>query len=347
MEDVVQALENWTSFRWGMDCLIWVVHYTDEVVEPWVEAEAARANFNETQKKEYRRAFISELRMNEAESFLVSIYSFGAVPLALRPFGNQISLVKSNGERLKPTSYERVFDEPISGMVQGLVFFPKQSDKDFSLALKGTGVFSERTFSFPNQVTDHYNTSIAASAPSQEDLIVIDMPPAPPRPSPPRKDNRRNEATPLPVVIEEKPRTETIPEIRSVPEIEIIPVSADFNVAEQMANDRKNSQERDNLYISREKTLQNFINSWIANDAPAMYAMLSDESRKLYSPESFEREVRRLTDFRRGLLSGYRIDWLGEERAKVTTTKKLLVMRTLINKTLGVVRMGREWRIVW
>jgi hypothetical protein len=78
-----------------------------------------------------------------------------------------------------------------------------------------------------------------------------------------------------------------------------------------------------------------------------MYGMLSTESRKMYSTESFEKEVRKSADFRKGLLSGYKIDWVGEERARITTTKKLLVMRTLINRTLGVIRIGKEWLIVW
>jgi len=325
MEDVVSALEDWTSFRWGKDCLIWIVYYSGEVVDPWVDAEALRANFSEAQKNEYRKAFVSELRMDEAEPFLVSIYAFGAVPLEFKPFGEKISLINSNGDRLKPISYERLFDEPISGMAQGLVFFPKQSDENFSLTLKGTGVFDERLFSFQNQDRDVYDFSPVASAPKQDDLIIIDMPPStrpPPTPPPP---------PPPPVVIEE-------PKII----VETTPV-----VAEEQSIEKQVVQDRNNLYVSKEKTLQNFINAWIANDNPAMYDMLSDDTRKMYSSESFEKEIKKSADFRRGLLSGYRIDWIGEERAKIVTTKKLLIMRTLISRTLGVVRMGREWRIVW
>jgi hypothetical protein len=320
MEDVVSALENWTSFRWGNDCLIWIVYYSGEVVEPWVDAEAARANFSEAQKNEYRKAFVSELRMEEAEPFLVSVYAFGANPLVLKPFGEKISLITSNGDRLKPVSYERVFDEPISGMVQGLVFFPKQSDESFSLTLRGTGVFDERLFSFQNQESHVYELSPIASVPKQDELVIIDMPPAPLPPPPP---------PPAPVVIEES-RIETKP-----------------IVAEEQSIDKQVVQDRSNLYISKEKTLQNFINAWIASDAKAMYDMLTDDTRKMYSYESFEKEIKKSAEFRRGLLSGYKIEWIGEERAKIVTTKKLLIIRTLISRTLGVVRMGREWRIVW
>jgi hypothetical protein len=329
LEDVVLALENWTSFHWGKDCLIWIVHYSDEIVDPWTDEEATKAKFNEAKKDEYKKAFISELRMNEAEPFLVSVYAFGSVPLELKPFADNISLVNSDGERFKPVSYERVFDSPISGMVQGLVFFTKQSNKDFTLALKGTGVFDERIFSFQNKNGNvvYDNPPIVVSSPKQEDLIVIDMPPALP---PAKRERKKNEDldTP-PLVIEENFEIET---------------AADY-VEKEI--DKQITPDRNNLYISKEKTLQNFINSWIANDTRAMYDMLSVETRKMYSLESFEKEIRKSADFRRGLLSGYRIGWIGEERVKITTTKKMLVMRTLISKTLGVVRTGKEWLIVW
>ena len=334
MEDVVTTLENWTSFHWGKDCFIWIVHYSDEIIDPWVDAEAMRAGFNEIQKDAYSKSFISELRLDEAEPFLVSVYAFGPSPLELRPFGDNISLLNSDGDKLKPLSYERVFDNPISGMVQGLVFFKKQSNKNFSLSLRGTGVFDERIFSFENQDrsidrnidrnTVYENPPIVASNQRQEDLIVIDMPPVRP---PVREEINKPEV--IPVVIEENIR------------VEDSPASIDDEI------DKLINRDTDNLYTSKEKTLQNFINSWIANDIPAMYGMLSVESRKMYSSESFAREIRKAADFRRGLLNGYKIDWIGEERARITTTKRLLVMRTLINRTLGVIRIGKEWLIVW
>jgi hypothetical protein len=204
MEDVVVALENWTSFHWGKDCFIWIVHYSDEIVNPWVDAEAMRAGLNMTQKEEFTKSFISELRLDETEPFLVSIYAFGQNPLELRAFGDSISLINSDGDRLKPISYERVFDSPISGMVQGLVFFKKQSNKNFSLTLKGTGVFDERVFLFQNQDrnTVYDNPApIVASDPGNEDLVVIDMPHVR---SPAKEEINKNEISEvIPVVIEE------------------------------------------------------------------------------------------------------------------------------------------------
>ncbi|MDR1049206.1 MAG: hypothetical protein LBL51_05570, partial [Synergistaceae bacterium] len=38
-EETVRILEDRTVFHWGRDCLVWVVHYPEEIVEPWVESE--------------------------------------------------------------------------------------------------------------------------------------------------------------------------------------------------------------------------------------------------------------------------------------------------------------------
>lgn len=323
VEDTVLELERSTSFHWGEDCLVWMVHYTQAVVDPWVESEALKANFNEAQKQDYRRAFITELRLDETEPFLVSIYAFGANPLYLKPFEDKITLVESNGQRIKPISYERVFDEPIQGMIQGLVFFPKQPNRNFSIALKGMGVFAERLFGFSGQNAPLIEVSTPPVV--REELVVIDMPP-------PKKQEKEPEPPNYPpIVIEEVPKDKPKEPPKEQPQ---------EKQESQQANDP-------NAYVSRERTLQTFINSWIANDVTAMYDMLSPENKKMYTKETFASEVKKLADVRRGLLRGYKIEWVGDERAKILTTKKLLIMRTLIGKTVGVVRAGNEWRIVW
>ena len=78
-----------------------------------------------------------------------------------------------------------------------------------------------------------------------------------------------------------------------------------------------------------------------------MYAMLSAESRKMLSSENFARETAKAADFRAGLKDGYRIDWVGEERARVITDRRFLMFRSLVVRTLGVTREGSSWKIVW
>ena len=140
IREATEILERWTSFHWGRDCLVWIVHYPEELVDPWVESEAARGGMSEGEKEEYRRAFISELRISETEPFLVTIYAFGPRPLDFGGFASAVSLVNKNGDKAAPLSYERKFDQPVSGIVQGLVFFPKQTDKEFSVSMRRLGV---------------------------------------------------------------------------------------------------------------------------------------------------------------------------------------------------------------
>ena len=102
-----------------------------------------------------------------------------------------------------------------------------------------------------------------------------------------------------------------------------------------------------NAYASRESVLRRFLNFW-ANNAPnEMYDMLSEASRKMISRENFAKEVMKASDMRSGLKGDYRIDWIGEERAKVIVTHKTLVFKSVATRTLGVTREGSSWRIVW
>ena len=100
-------------------------------------------------------------------------------------------------------------------------------------------------------------------------------------------------------------------------------------------------------YVSREQVLRQFLTFWADNRPGEMYAMLSATSRKMLSPENFAREVAKASDLRAGLKDGYRIDWVGEERARVTTDRRFLMFRSLVVRTLGVTREGSSWKVVW
>ncbi|PKL02295.1 MAG: hypothetical protein CVV55_05180, partial [Synergistetes bacterium HGW-Synergistetes-2] len=69
-DSIVEAtsiLERWTAFHWGRDCLVWLVHYPEELVDPWVAAEAARSGMSEAESAQYRASFTSELRIVDTE----------------------------------------------------------------------------------------------------------------------------------------------------------------------------------------------------------------------------------------------------------------------------------------
>ncbi|MBQ3585181.1 MAG: hypothetical protein II964_00575, partial [Synergistaceae bacterium] len=146
-DQTIRILERWTSAHWGQDCFVWVVHYPEELADPWTESEALRAGMTDAEKKRFHDNFVSELNLNTSETFLVSVYSFGPRPVNLNPVRDNVSLLSSTGERIKPTRYDSALDNPSAGVVQGLVFFPKQSNKDYVIGLKGMGR-TERIFSF-------------------------------------------------------------------------------------------------------------------------------------------------------------------------------------------------------
>ena len=41
-QKVSNILDKWTVFRWGTDNLAWLVHYPEELVDPYVQLETAR-----------------------------------------------------------------------------------------------------------------------------------------------------------------------------------------------------------------------------------------------------------------------------------------------------------------
>lgn len=341
-DETVRILERWTSAHWGQDCFVWVVHYPEELVAPWVEAEALRTGMNDSDQERFRKNFIAELKLDTSETFLISIYSFGARPVNLSPVRDNVSLLASSGERIRPTRYDSALDNPSGGVVQGLVFFPKQINKDYVIALKGMGR-DERIFSFapPEIPTPPKNDN-------KPEVVVVNIPRKKPRPTPPPP---QEEAPPPPPMIPPKPITPIFQDSSSD--------MADFirSVRERGNNTSTDTPARtlvttrpsnfDNAYVSRENVLRKFLSLWTENKSGEMYEMLSEGSRKIISRENFAKEIAKASDFRSGIKSEYRIDWIGEERAKVITTRKTLVFKSVVTRTLGITREGSSWRVVW
>ena len=345
-DQTIRILERWTSAHWGQDCFVWVVHYPEELAVPWAESEALRAGMTDAEKERFRENFVSELKLDTSETFLVSVYSFGARPVNLNPARDNISLLSSTGERIKPTRYDSTLDNPSLGVVQGLVFFPKQSNKDYVIGLKGMGR-TERIFSFAPPETP-------PSQPPKSDVVVVNVP-------------RRQPKKPVPIPIN-KPTPPTPPPPPPIPPRPIKPIlqeeSSDMADFVRSVRERGNdSQDRtatnttpaprrqvntENAYSSRETVLRRFLNLWADGSYSEMYDMLSEASKRVISRDNFAREARKASDIRAGIKGGdFRIDWVGEERAKVITTRKTLVFRTVSTRTLGVTREGSSWRVVW
>ena len=351
-DDTIRILERWTVTHWGRDCFVWIVHYPEELVDPWVDAEALRVGMSESERRAYRDTFVSELRMGKAEPFLLTVYSFGPRPVSLAPVSDNVLLVTSSGERLRPVRYDSQLDQAVNGVVQGLVFFPKQVDADFAVAVRGMGVHDERLFSFaPTRGSETWN----AESPTQEDpgVVVVELP----KKSPKKRGLSRSvpqRPTPVAPPVVTPPPPPVAP--RPIPPL-LSEDSGDMaafveSVRERGASSPDVREETppknvDNAYVSREQVLRRFLALWSDNRPDEMYAMLAASSRRALSQENFAKEISKAADFRAGLKSGYRIDWLGEERAKVIADRRFLMFRSLVVRTLGIVREESSWKVVW
>ena len=171
--DTIRILERWTATHWGQDCFVWIVHYPEELINPWVEAEAIRAGLSQSQQESYKENFISELQIDKSETFLVSIYSFGVKPVDLNPVRDNIALILDSGERVKPTRFDASLEDPSRGVIQGLVFFPKQIQKNYSISLNGMGR-NERLFTFAPLETAP--APVIREPENKPELVVVNLP---------------------------------------------------------------------------------------------------------------------------------------------------------------------------
>lgn len=338
--DTITILERNTSAHWGLDCFVWIVHYPPEIASSWAEAEALRSSMNDSERERFRKNFVSELKLDTSETFLVSIYSFGARPVNISPVDENITLIASNGTRIKPVKYDSSLDYPSSGIVQGLIFFPKQGRNDYVIAFNGMGL-DERIFSFaPQEVPE---------PPKQEtkpEVVVVNLPkkqpvkkPAPKKPTPPPPPPIPQKPIP-PLFVESSQDMNDF--VHSLKNPKAPPVKTES--AQPQPSRQLNTE---SSYVSRESVLRKFLQLWADNNPDGMYDMLSESSRKNISRLNFGRAVAKDTSFRNGLKSEYKIDWIGEERAKVITTNKTLVFKSVTSRTFGVTREGSSWRIVW
>lgn len=328
-------LERWTSFHWGRDCLVWIVHYPEELVDPWVEAEASRRGMTEAEKQEYREDFTKELRIRDTEAFLLTVYAFGPNSLSLDPFSGSIFLQNPAGSKISPLSYEKKFDVPLTGIVQGLVFFPKQEAEDFSLVMKGLGVQTEQLFSFGSLREETPVAEVAPPEPVQE-VVVVELPPAPKKEPPKPK-----KVAPVKAPPPEPPVVASPPELA---ELKPEPIAAPKDLTGPSAE--KEKDQNGVLFISKEKTVEKFIRLWIDGKYDEMYDLLSSSSRNGLTEKKFGSEVT-ATKLRSSLRDGYKIKWLENGKVQIVTAQKMLLFRTLRSKVILLEKEDKLWKVTW
>ncbi|GHV35572.1 hypothetical protein FACS1894187_08590 [Synergistales bacterium] len=351
-------MEDHTAFHWGRDCLVWIVNYPEDLAEPWAEAEAQRRGMTESEKEAYKKSFISQLSLDTMEPFLFTVYSFGARPLSLAPISEKVALLTGRGERVKPVRYDKSLDGPLNGIVQGLVFFPKQNNDSFSVSVRGMGVGDENLFVFSPLLRDlpAYN-DIPKEPDEDPDVVVVEIPPA--KKSQPTK-TKQNNAPPAVVRVVEPAQT-TPPPVKE-PEITIIddePSQSMEDFVKSVESGKGGDKESqasarqtpdtnfENSYISREKAVKDFLELWAKRDSKAMYAALSENSKKLLTQEGLDAAIKKSSDFASAVKDGYSLRWDDDNRVRVIAYQRFILFRTMVARSFSVTRENSSWKIVW
>ncbi len=131
IREATEILERWTSFHWGRDCLVWIVHYPEELVDPWVESEAARGGMSEGKRKNTGGLLSPNSGFPRRNPSLSPFTPSAPAPWTFGGFVSAVSLVNKNGDKAAPLSYERKFDQPVSGIVQGWSSFRNRRTRNF------------------------------------------------------------------------------------------------------------------------------------------------------------------------------------------------------------------------
>ncbi|MDR3354239.1 MAG: hypothetical protein LBO21_04320 [Synergistaceae bacterium] len=344
-DEAIEILDRWTSFRWGDGNLAWIVHYPDELVDPWVNAESEKRRMRPDQAEEFRRMFVNELRIGSATPVMLSIHSYGDPPPNLSPLSKNIVLIDSSGKRVSPIVIDKKLDGQISGLVQGFIFFPKQENENFSIGLRGLVPNKETVFSFDSgaiNTTPQIETHDTRPASDDRREVVVKIPTTKHEPPPVQSKDEREFAADsevyqptAPVVSEPAPTGDARDETDEVPESgDLIPpavLEGDVTPIEPLHGNKQ--------------VLESFLRAWIAGDTGKMYSMLSSASRDKISLELFERDVMS-GGFRSALKSGYKVNWVGDN-ARVTVARKVLFLRIMDTKRINFVAEDGAARIDW
>jgi len=361
--DLVENLQGNTAFCWGTDCLVWLVHYTEDIVDPWVSIEAKRQGFGEQDKEEYRRAFVKDLRLDESEPFLLTIYNFGIKPLSLNPLSKHLFL-KKGGERLSLLAYDSSFDEPIYGILQGLIYFPKINVEEFTVLLSGLEPremlfpFGAKILQAEADIQKHtrseesgYGGENAKEEPKFE-KIKIELPAT----RVAEKDNDKKagmeeKKVPDKITSSEKKDasgesdTIVVPRIVPGPDPLLVTQESQETATDVLLKNMLKDIEKETS-MTKEEVIRLFVESWIAGDTDTMYKLLSTESQNAFSFEDFKKAAME-SNIRWAFSDGYELTWINDNRVKISGIQKMLLLKVERSKILGVVEERRRWRIVW
>jgi len=344
-QEVASVLDRWTSFHWGDDCFVWIVRYTDDLSGPWADLAVEKGAVSREDRDSYVKSFKAELDMSTREPLLVSITSFSGSPLQLESFDEKIYIVDSAGKRTGPDSYDESFDKPVKDNARGLVFFPVQ-EGPFRVVIKGLGLADGGRFDFPGFEgiqPDPVSSDMDAAQSGRpspgltEGVVVI---------SPSERNIKEQEK--LSVSEPEKKETEVVTESQEASN-ETKESGLDEKVSSAKGKEdvqESDTEEKENMYKSKDLLLRAFLESWISGDYEKMYSLLSESSKKRVSRSVFTGNNMQ-SPFRMILMNGYTYNWEDDETAVVSSKSELSIMQGLSSKKIKVTREGNGWSVLW
>lgn len=355
---VEKVLDGRTAFRWGRDFLVWAVHYPDDVVDPWVRANTGGAGDPTGKMAE---EFRTSLKMDESTPVLLSFHSYTERALELKPLSERFFIRTSDGEKLSPTSYDSLFDSPVTGLVQGLVFFPKV-DGPFELVLipdRG----KELTFEFPDDHDNRLKKEITREAEKRAQTAeLIQAQEAELK----AKDSGREELEEMQQEWK-KEKNELLKQIEALSSQKTLmrqrldealarlakptqPLFADNQPQQTLPEVKKPVKEEPQQSVvpgfSRNQIVELFTTAWKRGDLEEMLSFLSPAFREEINGRDDLKALLKTKALPPKLPVDAKLEDKGEgEEAKVIFAQKLLVVRTLRSAKLKLSEFGRGWYI--
>ena len=112
-----------------------VIWYAGEYIQALFQQQAEKNLWTKSETDKYAYEFLNSLQLDQYIPVMVTIENTGD-KMHMAPFDNHIVLWIGE-KRYKPVEYDRRFNFPLLGKVEGLVFFPKFDEKTGKNLLEG------------------------------------------------------------------------------------------------------------------------------------------------------------------------------------------------------------------
>lgn len=356
-KNFIDLMNQWVSFRWGLNCVVYVLYYSPSILEPWAELNAKLNGWSDAEKEEFRKSVEDTLKIGKNLAFLLTIENLGKEPINLSPLIEKVFLEDSKGNKYKISTYEAHLDSPITNKVQGLIFFPLVPKGVNRITLRvsglpdGDALFSwnlesqapkmaeeKRELSWEQVLASKENNpkdnkvdtqKVEVKVVKPEGQVKTNIKPTPPEPpkvkqppSPKQEESKK---------LQEKPQSSAVPEVKiGTEEIKI-------------EGNAEKVEELDPVEV-----LKSYLEAWKAKDYKKMYSLLSSDSRSEYT---FSQFVGLVEDKMPGWLKSGDYKVLPPKRKdketniNLVSTLKLGFIRILETHTFTLILDKEGWRI--